>query len=99
VALKHRVEADIVAWMPWNRALDDTERAQLLALIRKMLTAEKAFPDVNPADLAQAGHGDDAADPDAEAVDSAGSLADLLLPGLHEHASPATSSPRVRRGR
>jgi len=97
LALKHRVEAEIVARMPWNRALDDSERAQLLALIRKMLNAEKALPGDPHADAAQAG--DAAAAPGAEAVETAGSLADLLLPGLHEHASPATSRPRVRRGR
>jgi DNA-binding MarR family transcriptional regulator len=97
LTLKHRVEAEIVARMPWNRALDDAERVQLLALIRKMLNAEKALPDDARADDAQAGNA--AAAPGAEAVDTAGSLADLLLPGLRQHASPATSSPRVRRGR
>jgi DNA-binding MarR family transcriptional regulator len=39
-ALKRQVEAEITARMPWNRALDDSERAQLLALIRKMLSAQ-----------------------------------------------------------
>jgi DNA-binding MarR family transcriptional regulator len=97
LALKHRVESEIVAWMPWNRALDDTERVQLLALIRKMLNADKDLPDDAQADDVQAG--DAAADPGAEPADTAGSLADLLLPGLHGHASPATSSPRGRRGR
>ncbi len=38
-ALKQRVEAEITARMPWNRALNESERAQLLALIRKMLSA------------------------------------------------------------
>jgi MarR family transcriptional regulator, organic hydroperoxide resistance regulator len=84
LALKHRVEAEIVAWMPWNRALDDAERVQLLALIRKMLNAEKALPDDGQADDA----GDGAAASGAKTADTAGSLADLLLPGLHEHASP-----------
>jgi MarR family transcriptional regulator, organic hydroperoxide resistance regulator len=40
IALKQKVEAEITARMPWNRALDDNERAQLLALIRKMLSAD-----------------------------------------------------------
>jgi MarR family transcriptional regulator, organic hydroperoxide resistance regulator len=40
LALKHRVETEITARMPWNRALDDDERAQLLALIRKMLRTD-----------------------------------------------------------
>ncbi len=39
VALKHRVEAELTARMPWNQALTEDERAQLLALIRKMLSA------------------------------------------------------------
>ncbi len=39
-ALKQQVEAEILARMPWNRALNDSERAQLLALIRKMLSAD-----------------------------------------------------------
>jgi len=39
--LKQRVEAEISARMPWNRALNETERAQLLALIRKMLSADE----------------------------------------------------------
>jgi MarR family transcriptional regulator, organic hydroperoxide resistance regulator len=38
--LKRQVEAEITARMPWNWALTDSERAQLLALIRKMLSAE-----------------------------------------------------------
>lgn len=40
IALKQKVEAEITARMPWNRALDDDERAQLLTLIRKMLSAQ-----------------------------------------------------------
>jgi MarR family transcriptional regulator, organic hydroperoxide resistance regulator len=39
--LKQRVEAEINARMPWNRALNESERAQLLALIRKMLSADE----------------------------------------------------------
>jgi DNA-binding MarR family transcriptional regulator len=39
-ALKQQVEAELTARMPWNRALNDSERAQLLALIRKMLSAD-----------------------------------------------------------
>jgi MarR family transcriptional regulator, organic hydroperoxide resistance regulator len=37
LALKHRIDTEISARMPWSRALDDDERSQLLALIRKML--------------------------------------------------------------
>jgi len=42
VAMKERVEAEITAAMPWNKALDPDERTQLLALIRKMLAAGSA---------------------------------------------------------
>lgn len=41
-ALKKHLETELAAWMPWSRALDNDERAQLLALIRKMLRAESA---------------------------------------------------------
>jgi MarR family transcriptional regulator, organic hydroperoxide resistance regulator len=44
-ALKERVEAEITARMPWNRALNESERAQLLALIRKMLSADESGAD------------------------------------------------------
>jgi MarR family transcriptional regulator, organic hydroperoxide resistance regulator len=44
-ALKQRVEAEITARMPWNRALTESERAQLLALIRKMLSADESGAD------------------------------------------------------
>lgn len=38
--LRQRVEAELTARMPWCRGLNDDERAQLLALIRKMLSAD-----------------------------------------------------------
>jgi DNA-binding MarR family transcriptional regulator len=38
--LKRRLESELAARMPWSRGLNDDERAQLLALIRKMLSAE-----------------------------------------------------------
>jgi DNA-binding MarR family transcriptional regulator len=44
-ALKQRVEAEMTARMPWNRALNESERAQLLALIRKMLSAYETDAD------------------------------------------------------
>jgi MarR family transcriptional regulator, organic hydroperoxide resistance regulator len=40
LALKQTLDTEITARMPWNRALDDDERSQLLALIRKMLSAD-----------------------------------------------------------
>jgi MarR family transcriptional regulator, organic hydroperoxide resistance regulator len=39
LALRHKVEAEVTARMPWNSALSEDERIQLLALIRKMLAA------------------------------------------------------------
>ncbi len=40
--LRQRIEAEVSARMPWNSTLSDDERAQLLALIRKMLTTDAA---------------------------------------------------------
>lgn len=42
--LKHRIEAELAARMPWSRLSED-ERAQLVALVRKMLTADNAATD------------------------------------------------------
>jgi DNA-binding MarR family transcriptional regulator len=55
--LKRRIETELSAWMPWSRCLDNDERAQLLALFRKMLRAD--LPDLPagepaPSDLAAA---------------------------------------------
>jgi DNA-binding MarR family transcriptional regulator len=49
LGLRDRLEAEIGARMPWNRVLSDDERAQLLALLRKMLG-----PDNSAADGAEA---------------------------------------------
>jgi MarR family transcriptional regulator, organic hydroperoxide resistance regulator len=38
--LRQRLEGELSARMPWNTGLNDDERAQLLALIRKMLRAD-----------------------------------------------------------
>jgi len=38
--LKHRIESEMAARMPWSYALTEQERAELLSLIRKMLRAE-----------------------------------------------------------
>jgi DNA-binding MarR family transcriptional regulator len=40
LALKHRIQSEMAARMPWSRTLTEEEREQLLALIRKMLKAE-----------------------------------------------------------
>ncbi len=49
LGLKRRIESEISARMPWNRALTDAERAELLALIRKMLATEPDEPDATGA--------------------------------------------------
>jgi DNA-binding MarR family transcriptional regulator len=40
LGLKHRIESELAARMPWSRVLTVAEREQLLMLIRKMLAAE-----------------------------------------------------------
>jgi MarR family transcriptional regulator, organic hydroperoxide resistance regulator len=40
LGLRSKVETEIAARMPWSRALDENECAQLLALIRKMLRVD-----------------------------------------------------------
>jgi len=92
LTLKHRIEAEVVARMPWNRGLDDSERQQLLALLRKMLCADGASADDSRTDNPATTTG-------ADAETAVGSLASLLVPDLHERASPATSEPPVERGR
>src|SRR5580658_1103593 len=46
--LKQRLEAELSARMPWSSGLTDAERAQLLALIRKMLSASPPAGDAGP---------------------------------------------------
>jgi DNA-binding MarR family transcriptional regulator len=48
LSLKSRLETEIAARMPWNRVLSDDERTQLLALIRKMLSADSQDPGAHP---------------------------------------------------
>jgi len=79
LALKQRVEAEITARMPWNSALSEDERAQLLALIRKMLAAAPA-----PAPAGDAAAAGTTADTGMQ-----GQLASLLVGALQEHVSQA----------
>ena len=44
-AFRERLETELAARMPWSRGLDDDERAQLLALIRKMLSVDATSGD------------------------------------------------------
>jgi MarR family transcriptional regulator, organic hydroperoxide resistance regulator len=98
-ALKSKVEAELSSRMPWNRALNEDERAQLLALIRKMLSTDSSRAgsggsgDGNWADAGNSGakgSGPDAAGT-AGLKDVAASLAGLLVAGLQEQHSSGTT--------
>ena len=54
---RERVEREVLAQMPWNHALDVGERESLLALLRKMITAES----VRSSEAAAHGTGPDGA--------------------------------------
>jgi MarR family transcriptional regulator, organic hydroperoxide resistance regulator len=61
--LRQRVERELAARMPWSRVLDQQEREQLLALLRKMASADNAVAPGNAtpsAAAAPAGEVDDA---------------------------------------
>jgi DNA-binding MarR family transcriptional regulator len=107
-ALKCQVDEELSSRMPWNRALSEQERAQLLALIRKMLGADSGRAGAagnsgasdnwaNAADSGAQGTG-----PHAEAAglgDVAGRLAGLLAAGLQEPSpEPAKSRPPAPMG-
>ena len=49
--LKQRLEAELSARMPWSSGLTDPERVQLLALIRKMLSATPPADDLGADNL------------------------------------------------
>jgi MarR family transcriptional regulator, organic hydroperoxide resistance regulator len=78
LALKRQVEAEITARMPWNKALTDDERTQLLALIRKMLAADAGDAAAAGAAAQEALHGQ---------------LTSMLVNALHEHVPHADADP------
>jgi DNA-binding MarR family transcriptional regulator len=84
--LKQRLEAELSARMPWSSGLTDPERVQLLALIRKMLSATP------PADEPADGCGDPGLTAAALSATtlSAASLADAD-PAAAPAGSPATA--------
>lgn len=84
LALKRQIETEITARMPWNKALSDDERTQLLALLRKMLAVDA---------------GDPAAATAAEDA-MRGPLASMLVNALQDHTpqSDPTGSPAVDGG-
>jgi MarR family transcriptional regulator, organic hydroperoxide resistance regulator len=85
-SLKHRLEAEIAGRMPW-RTLNDDERAQFLALIRKMLGADALPADESQAAKDQASQAVSAAVLAAAGLDSLGGLEDVL-------STRAPDSPR-----
>jgi DNA-binding MarR family transcriptional regulator len=78
LALKQTIEAEITARMPWNRNLDEDERAQLLALIRKMLGADADGAPATGAVTPEALHGQ---------------LTSLLVTALQDSALQDDSAP------
>jgi MarR family transcriptional regulator, organic hydroperoxide resistance regulator len=94
LSLKKKLETEISARMPWNRALNDDERAQLLALIRKMLSAEDNGAGATDNDASAA------AILTAAGIDPLGTLKEVLSTGKQEPAAQVDlSSPRQGRGR
>ncbi len=81
LSLKKRLETEISARMPWNRALNDDERAQLLALIRKMLSAEDNGAGATDRDASAA------AILTAAGIDPLGTLQEVLSTGKQEQAA------------
>jgi MarR family transcriptional regulator, organic hydroperoxide resistance regulator len=84
LALKQQVEDELTARMPWNRALSEAERSQLLSLIHKMLSADGNNTDATGASGPE---------------DGAGRLANLIAGALHEHVSQVShTSPPASTG-
>jgi MarR family transcriptional regulator, organic hydroperoxide resistance regulator len=83
LTMRQRLEEEISLRMPWQR-LGDDERAQLLALIRKMLCADDREADADQA---------------PSAGERAGGLARLLLESAAESAARVTGTPPVSTGR
>jgi MarR family transcriptional regulator, organic hydroperoxide resistance regulator len=107
VALKHRIETEITARMPWSRALDDDERSQLLALIRKMLRTDAdgapatgaVTPEALPGQLASllVTALQDSAPDAARQADGRQTGARREQPPPEQHVSPRTATGEVTR--
>lgn len=95
-ALKCKVEEELSSRMPWNRALDENERAQLLSLIRKMLGADSSHPGGNGSWANAGNSGAEGSEPVAAGTaglsEIAGSLASLLAAGLQQQSPGTTPS-------
>jgi MarR family transcriptional regulator, organic hydroperoxide resistance regulator len=77
LALKHKIETEITARMPWNQALTCDERSQLLALIRKMLSTEADDAPATGADTSETMHS---------------KLTNLLVTALHDSSQQEHSA-------
>ena len=82
LALKCKVEQELSSRMPWNQALNEDERAELLTLIRKMLCTY--------GNSGAAGIGPDAAGT-AGFDDISGKLTSLLAASLQEQSTNTTA--------
>ena len=91
LALKHKVEEELSSRMPWNRALNEEERARLLALIRKMLSADDNWSgdDGNWADAGNSGA--EGSGPDAAGLSDVAGI--LFAASLQEHSPETTRRP------
>jgi DNA-binding MarR family transcriptional regulator len=70
--MKRHLQAELGARMPWSRGLNDDERAQLLALIRKMLSADTSAGEADPGgDVAAAPSSPVATSPSKATTDAA----------------------------
>ena len=94
LALKCKVEEELSSRMPWNQALNDEERAQLLALIRKMLSAGDSRSG-DSGNWADAGNpGAEGSGPDAAGAAGLSDVAGILLAASLQEQSPEPSTNR-----
>ncbi|MGO8960496.1 MAG: MarR family winged helix-turn-helix transcriptional regulator [Streptosporangiaceae bacterium] len=89
LALKRKVEEELSSRMPWNRALNQQERARLLALIRKMLSADTSDTWADAGTSGAGGSG-----PDAAGASGLSDVASLLLAASLQEQSPDTTKSR-----
>lgn len=89
-SLKHRLETEVAARMPW-RTLSEDERSQFLALIRKMLSADAVPAEDSQAAKDQASKAVSGALLAAAGLDPLGGLDDVL--GTSAPGSPRGAGP------
>lgn len=92
--LRRHLESELAARMPWSRGLNDDERVQLLALIRKMLSAEALDGDAEVGGDAAAGLVPPAVPPSSKTTTQAGSPSPQAFAGevdITVGATPAAS--------